>query len=50
MMEVEDGELRVRSLKAAVAQAQALVRRYVPPGESLVDELIRDRGAEATGE
>jgi len=50
VMEVEDGELRVRSLKAAVARAQALVRRYVPAGESLVDELIRDRRAEAANE
>jgi AbrB family looped-hinge helix DNA binding protein len=50
VMDVEDGELRVRSLKAAVARAQALVRRYVPAGEGLVDELIRDRRAEAAGE
>jgi AbrB family looped-hinge helix DNA binding protein len=50
VMEVEDGELRVRSLKAAVARAQALVRRYVPAGEGLVDELIRERRAEAARE
>ncbi len=46
-MDIADGELRVRSLKAAVERAQALVRRYVPAGDSLVDELIRDRRSEA---
>ena len=43
-MEVEDGELRVRSQKVVVARAEALVRRHMPEGASLVQELIRDRG------
>jgi hypothetical protein len=34
----------------AIAQIQAVVRRYVPEGRSLVDELIGDRRAEAAGE
>ncbi len=46
VMDIADGELRVRSLAAVIERAQALVRRYVPAGESLVDELIRDRRAE----
>jgi AbrB family looped-hinge helix DNA binding protein len=44
VMEVEDGELRVRSQKVVVARAEALVRRHMPEGASLVQELIRDRG------
>ncbi len=46
VIEAGDGELRVRSLKATVARAQALVRRYMPAGDSLVDELIRERKAD----
>ena len=34
----------------AIAKIQAIVRRYVPEGHSLVDELIADRRAEAQRE
>jgi hypothetical protein len=34
----------------AIAKIQAMVRRYVPEGHSLVDELIADRRAEAERE
>lgn len=47
VMELENGELRVRSLDAAIADMQTLVRSLVPEGVSLVDELIEDRRAEA---
>ena len=30
----------------AIAKVQAMVRRYIPEGKSLVDELIADRQAE----
>jgi len=30
VIDIADGELRVRSLHAAVQRAQALVRRYIP--------------------
>ena len=46
MVGVEDGELRVRSLPKAVERAQAIVRRHVPVGVSLADELIADRRRE----
>lgn len=49
-MRVVDGELRVRSTKSGLARAQEIVRRYVPEGVSLVDELIADRRAEAERE
>jgi AbrB family looped-hinge helix DNA binding protein len=47
LVDVEDGELRIRSLARAVERAQALVRRRVPAGVSLADELIADRRSEA---
>jgi len=40
---IEEGELRIRSLAKAVERAQAIVRRRVPAGVSLADELIADR-------
>lgn len=47
---IDDGELRIRSLARAVTRAQALVRRRVPKGASLADELIAERRAAAAGE
>lgn len=47
---VTNGELRVRTLPAAVARAQAILRRHVPEGVSLVDDLIADRRHEADRE
>ena len=44
------GELRVQTRLQRIAWAQALVRRYVPAGVSLVDELIAERRAEAKRE
>jgi AbrB family looped-hinge helix DNA binding protein len=50
VIDIADGELRVRSLRAAVQRAQALVRRYIPADVNLSEELIRDRRAEAKRE
>jgi AbrB family looped-hinge helix DNA binding protein len=47
ILDVDDGELRVRSLDAAIRRAQELVAEYVPDGVSLADELIRERREEA---
>jgi AbrB family looped-hinge helix DNA binding protein len=47
---MEEGELRISTLKQAVARAQAMVRRYVPRGRSLVKELLRERREEAKRE
>jgi AbrB family looped-hinge helix DNA binding protein len=49
-LQMEDGELRVIGRMAAIEQAQALVRKFVPEGVSLSDELIADRRAEAAKE
>ena len=45
----EDGVL-MTTIELRVARAQRLVRKYVKPGESLVDELIAERRAEARRE
>ena len=47
MLDIADGELRVRSRHAVVANAQKLMRTLVPVGVSLTDELIQDRRADA---
>ena len=46
-IELTDGALGVRSLDAAIRRAQEIVRKYVPKGLSLADELIAERRAEA---
>ena len=43
ILDVTDGELRIRSLRRAIERAQTLVRRHVPEGVSLADELVRER-------
>lgn len=50
VLDVTDGMLRVRSLPAAVARAQEILRRHVPEGLSLADELVADRHREAEHE
>ncbi len=49
-LEVVDGELRVRSFKAALAHVRAMVREHVPDGVSLTEELMADRRAAAVSE
>ena len=50
VIELSDDELRLRSRQAAIRRAQAIVRRHVPAGVSLADELIADRRAEVERE
>lgn len=50
VLEIADGELRVRSRHAAIVHAQELMRQLLPANTSLVDELIEDRRAEVTRE
>lgn len=47
---IENGELHLLTVQAAVRRAQAIVRRFVPEGVSLVDELIADRRREVERE
>jgi len=47
LLSLEDGEIRVVSTRQAVARAQTLVRRYIPKGRRLSEELIKERQEEA---
>ena len=47
LLTLEDGEIRVVSTRQAVARAQNLIRRYIPKGRSLSEELIKERREEA---
>jgi AbrB family looped-hinge helix DNA binding protein len=47
---LEDGEIRLLTMSAAVRRAQRMVRQAVPEGVSLVDELIAERRREAERE
>ena len=48
LLTLEDGEIRVVSTRQAIARAQTLLRRYVPKGRSLSEELIKERREEAS--
>jgi len=50
IMHLDDEGLHLYTPVQAVARAQALVRRYVPEGRSLSDELISERREEAVRE
>ncbi len=47
IMELSDGELRLFSVLRGIRRAQETIDERVPPGVSLVDELIADRRREA---
>lgn len=52
LWELVDGEARLTTKRERLRRAQALIERYCPkrPGESIVDELIAERRAEAMKE
>jgi len=47
ILRLEDDELRITTMERRIQAAQRMVRKYVKPGVSLVDELIADRRREA---
>lgn len=47
---VDNGSLRIRTQRESIKRAQELVRKFVPEGVSLVDELIAERRREAADE
>lgn len=49
-IEVVDGEIRLLPMHAAIKRIQERMRKYVPDGVSLVEELIADRRREAASE
>ncbi len=46
----KDGELRLYTHAMAIERAQEFVRKYIPEGVNLADELIADRRREAAQE
>ena len=50
VLRMEEGELRITTMKQRIARAQKLTRKYVKPGVSLADELIAERRAAARRE
>lgn len=50
ILRLDDGELRISTLKSRLEQARRHLRKYVKPGVSLVDELIAERREEAKRE
>jgi AbrB family looped-hinge helix DNA binding protein len=50
VLQIEDDELRIITLKGNIERAQRLVRKHVKSGTSLVDELIAERREAARNE
>ena len=50
VMSLHEGETRIFTRDQAIRNIQELVRRYVPEGVSLADELIAERRTEAARE
>ena len=46
----EDGTIRIIPPKTAIRQIRELVRKYIPEGRLLSEELIQERRAEALNE
>lgn len=42
-LSLKAGEIRIVSPRHAVARSQTIVRRYIPQGRNLSEELIKDR-------
>jgi antitoxin PrlF len=50
VLQIQDDELRITTLKRNIERAQRLVRKHVKLGTSLVDELIAERREAARNE
>jgi bifunctional DNA-binding transcriptional regulator/antitoxin component of YhaV-PrlF toxin-antitoxin module len=50
IMTVEEDSIRIMSLAESVRRAQAIVRKFIPEGISLVDELLSERRQDAARE
>jgi AbrB family looped-hinge helix DNA binding protein len=49
-MRADDNELRIYTFQEASRKASAILRKFIPEGVSLVDELIEERRREAKRE
>lgn len=50
MIQIVNGEIRIFTLEQAIKRAQEIVRKYIPEGESLSNELIEERRQESLSE
>ena len=50
LLRLEGGAVRVYTRAEALKRAQRMVRKYVPGGVSLVEELLRERRRDANDE
>ncbi len=50
ILRVEDGGLRIETRHAALRRAQAYLRQFRNPGESAVDDLLKERRKEVRRE
>ena len=50
VLEVQDDNIRLRSIQQVVKDIQAMVKEHIPEDVSLVDELIQERRAEVARE
>ena len=50
LLKLVDGELRLSSRKQAISRAQAWAQSLNPQSQSMVDQLLKDRQAEAANE
>ena len=50
VLRLENGEILLLPYRQAIKKAQKAVRKYIPPGTSLVDALIQARREEAAHE
>lgn len=48
--ELEANELRIYTRREGIRRAQEIIRKYIPEGVNLTDELIAERRAEAAKE
>ena len=50
ILSLRDGELRIFTPRQAIKRAQGMLRRYIPEGRSLSEELIQERRIEGARE
>jgi AbrB family looped-hinge helix DNA binding protein len=50
LLRMDEGELRILTQSQAIRKAQAMIRKYVPRGRSLVKELLQERRKESNRE
>ena len=50
ILSLRDGELRIFTPRQAIKRAQGILRRYIPEGRSLSEELIQERRIEGARE